>query len=236
MFTSSFPEKDVVFHTVGLCSRHISMVSTFSSHAGSSSNFRDLLELNYQNKSVVHLTAGSVVPLLKQSVWVVVRGLVKLGAVTEHGDELLLGLAGPNQPFGESLSDVEAYEAITSTDCDLLCLSLDEIQQSPELSMAMMNAVGARYRQAEQLLALLGLRRIEDRVRGFIELMAQDYGMPCEDGLRLNLRLTHQDIASALSTTRVTVTRVLGLLREEGWLKFDAQRHVVLTHLPRNKS
>ena len=54
------------------------MVSTFSSHAGSSSNFRDLLELNYQNKSVVHLTAGSVVPLLKQSVWVVVRGLVKL--------------------------------------------------------------------------------------------------------------------------------------------------------------
>ena len=41
--------------------------------------------------------------------------------------------------------------------------------------MAMMNAVGARYRQAEQLLALLGLRRIEDRVRGFIELMAQGY-------------------------------------------------------------
>ena len=44
------------------------MVSMFSSHAESSSNFRDLLELNYQNKSVVHLTAGSVVPLLKQSV------------------------------------------------------------------------------------------------------------------------------------------------------------------------
>ena len=58
------------------------MVSTFSSHVESSSNFRDLLKLNYQNKSVVHLTAGSVVPLLKQSVWVVVRGQVKLGA--EH--------------------------------------------------------------------------------------------------------------------------------------------------------
>ena len=58
------------------------MVTTFSSHAGSSSNFRVLLELNYQNKSVVHLTAGSVLPLLKQSVWVVVRGQVKLGA--EH--------------------------------------------------------------------------------------------------------------------------------------------------------
>ena len=75
------------------------MVSIFSRHAGSSSNFHDLLELNYQNKSLIHLTAGSVLPLLKQTVWVVVRGLVKVGVVTEHGDELLLGLAGPNQPL-----------------------------------------------------------------------------------------------------------------------------------------
>ena len=70
----------------------------------------------------------------------------QIGSVTAYGDELLLCLAGPNQPFGESLSDVEAYEAVTSTDCDLLCLSLDEIKQSSELSMAMMDAIGARYR------------------------------------------------------------------------------------------
>lgn len=209
------------------------MVSTFPRQTGSSSNFRDLLEANYQNKSVVHLASGSAVPLLKDSIWVVVRGLVKLGAVTEHGDELLLGLAGPNQPFGASLSDVEAYEAVTSNDCDLLCLSLEEIEQSTELSMAMVNAIGARYRQSEQLLALLGLRRVEDRVRGFLEMLVQDYGLPCDQGLRLNLRLTHQEIASALSTTRVTVTRILGLLRDEGWLTFDAQRHLVLTHIPR---
>ena len=209
------------------------MVSTFHRQAGSSSDFREFLEASYKSKSVVHLAAGHAVPLLKDSIWVVVRGLVKLGAVTEHGDELLLGVAGPNQPFGASLSDVEAYEAVTSTDCDLLCLSLQEIQQSPELSMAMMNAIAARYRQSEQLLSVLGLRRVEDRVRGFLEMLVQDYGLPCDAGLRLNLRLTHQEIASALSTTRVTVTRILGLLRDEGWLTFDAQRHLVLTHLSR---
>jgi hypothetical protein len=31
----------------------------------------------------------------------------------------------------------------------------------------------------------------------------------------------------------VTVTRVIGLLRDEGWLSIDAQRHLVITHLPR---
>lgn len=195
--------------------------------------FRDLLEANYQKRNLVHLAAGSVVPLLKNNLWLVVRGMVKLGAVSVHGDELLLGLAGPNEPFGEPLSTVEAYEAVTLSDCDLLCLTMAEVEQSPALATAMLEAIAVRYRQAEYLLSLLGLRRVEERVRGFLELLAQDYGQVCEDGLRLNLRLTHQEMASALSTTRVTVTRVIGLLRDEGWLKIDDQRHLVISHLPR---
>jgi len=83
------------------------------------------------------------------------------------------------------------------------------------------------------MLGLLGLRRIEDRVRGFLELLANDYGQPCDQGLRLNIKLTHQELASALSTTRVTVTRVLGSLKDEGWLQLDAQRRLVIAHLPR---
>ena len=195
--------------------------------------FRELLENNYQKRNLVHLTAGSVVPLLKNSIWLVVRGMVKLGAVSVHGDELLLGLAGPNEPFGEPFSTVEAYEAVALSDCDLLCLTTAEVEQSPQICIAMMDAIAVRYRQAEVMLALLGLRRVEERVRGFLEMLAQDYGQPCDDGLRLNLRLTHQEMASALSTTRVTVTRVIGLLRDEGWLKIDPQRHLVIAHLPR---
>ena len=82
-----------------------------------------MLETNYQKRNLVHVTGGSVVPLLKNSIWLVVRGMVKLGAVYLHGDELLLGLAGPNEPFGEPLRTVEAYEAVALSDCDLLCLS-----------------------------------------------------------------------------------------------------------------
>ena len=195
--------------------------------------FRELLENSFQKRNLVRLSSGSVVPLLKNSLWLVVRGMVKLGAVTVHGDELLLGLAGPNEPFGEPLSTVEAYEAVTLTDCDLLCVTLAEMHEMPELSRKLLDAVVLRYRQSEYLLSLLGLRRVEERVRGFLELLAQDYGVPCDQGLRLNLRLTHQEIASALSTTRVTVTRVIGLLRDQGWLEIDSQRHLVITHLPK---
>ena len=209
------------------------MVFTPARESSQSPSFVELLEASYEKRSLVHLPAGSRVPLLKKSVWLVVRGMVKLSAISVQGDELLLGLAGPNEPFGDPLTNVEAYAATTLVDTDLLCVSCEEIQRSPHLAMGLLQGMGARYRQSEALLALLGLRRIEDRVRGFLELLANDYGQPCEQGLRLQIKLTHQELASALSTTRVTVTRVLGLLKEEGWLQLDDQRQLVISHLPR---
>ena len=194
---------------------------------------RELLEINYKNRNLVHLTSGNVVPLLKNSIWLVVRGMVKLVAVSIHGDEMLLGLAGPNEPFGQPFTVVEAYEAVVLVDSDLLCVSTAEIQQSPQLAIALVDAVAIRYRQAELMLALLGLKRVDERVCGFLELLAQDYGQLCPAGLRLSVRLTHQEIASALCTTRVTVTRVIGQLRNEGWLILDSDRHLVISHLPK---
>ena len=131
---------------------------------------------------------------------------------------------------------MEAYAATTLVDTDLLCVSCEEIQRSPHLAMGLLQGMAARYRQSEALLALLGLRRIEDRVRGFLELLANDYGQPCEQGLRLQIKLTHQELASTLSTTRVTVTRILGALRDEGWLQIDSQRRLVVSHLPHQRN
>jgi len=209
------------------------MVFTPARESSHSSSFVELLEASYEKRSLVHLPAGSRVPLLKKSVWLVVRGMVKLSAISVQGDELLLGLAGPNEPFGDPLSNVEVYEVTTLCESDLLCLTCDEIAASPHLAMALLQGMGVRYRQSEAMLGLLGLRRIEDRVRGFLELLANDYGQPCDQGLRLNIKLTHQELASALSTTRVTVTRVLGNLKDEGWLQLDGQRRLVIAHLPR---
>lgn len=195
-------------------------------------DFRELLEASYRQNALVHLTAGSRVPLLKHNFWLVVRGMVRLGAITIHGDETLLGLAGPNEPFGDPLSAVLAYQATTLVDTDLLCLPANELRRQPRLASAMLEAVVQRYRQSQSLLALMALRRVEERVRGFLEMLVSDYGHPCDQGLRLHVRLTHQDIANAVGTTRVTVTRVIGQLRQEGWLTFDAERHLVVSHLP----
>jgi CRP-like cAMP-binding protein len=209
------------------------MALTRVREASNSDSFRALLEHTYQRTSMVHLSSGSAVPLLREHLWLVVRGMIKLGCVTVEGDELLLGLAGPNELFGESLSGPEAYEAKTLCDCDLLCLSFKDMDQHPSLAPMLIKAISQRQRQSQMLLSLMGLKRVEDRVKGFLELLALDYGDACLDGLRLTPRLTHQEIANALGTTRVTVTRIIGQLKEAGWLSLDAQRSIILSPLPR---
>jgi hypothetical protein len=68
---------------------------------------RTSLEDTYQRRDLVHLAAGSRVPLLRQHIWLVTRGMVKLSCITEQGDDLVLGLAGPNEPFGEPLTNID---------------------------------------------------------------------------------------------------------------------------------
>ena len=197
---------------------------------------RNLLERTFSQRSVIHMKSGTTIPLIRKSLWIVVRGLVKLGSVTEHGDDILLGLAGPNEVFGESLTSVQAYEAVALDDSDLLCVTLEELDQAPELYLSLFHAISSRTRQAESLLALLAYRRIEDRLKAFLELIALDYGQVCSKGLKINVRLTHHEIASALSTTRVTVTRVMGHLRKSGWLSFDRNRSLIICSLGEQKA
>ena len=199
-------------------------------------SLKEVLESQYLRRNLCHLPRGSMVPLLNDGIWLVVRGLVKIGAVTFHGDELLLDIIGPNELFGKPLTDLDAYEATALCECDLLYMSMEDVKRSPQLAFAMMNAIGARYRKSQVWIALLGLRRVEDRLWGFLELLSKDFGQPCERGQRLNICLTHQEIANALCTTRVTVARLIGVMRDEGKLFMDQRRRLVIVSPPQSGS
>ena len=93
-----------------------------------------------------------------------------------------------------------------------------------------MRATSSRLRLSEVLPSIVGQRRIEDRVRYFLELVTNDHGVVIPHGIHINLRLTHQDITNEVSSIRVTATRVLSCLKKKGWLQSSAQRYGMLTH------
>jgi CRP-like cAMP-binding protein len=136
-------------------------------------------------------------------------------------------------PIGLPMTLIHPYQASAMTDVDLLCLTLAEIDQSPSLAREIFHQLSRRLRQSEAMLAMVGCRRVEERLRQMLLLLQMEIGQPVAGGTRLSVRLTHQHLASAIGTTRVTVTRLLGQMREAGHLRLDEQRHIILPISPR---
>ncbi len=194
------------------------------------SDLRRLLEELYQGRNLHPYTAGQSIPMMSHEIWVVCRGVVQLSTLYDSGDEALLALACSSMPFGLPFTLIRPYQATALTDADLMCLSMAEVEQSPALAQGLFRHIARRLQQSEAILAMVGYRRVEERLRHLLLLLKQQVGHPTEQGTRLTVRLTHQQLANAIGTTRVTVTRLLTQLREEGWLLIDENRHIVLIH------
>lgn len=205
------------------------MLQSFVAENASQTDFRHLLEEVYRGRNLYPFCSGQEIEMQPNEVWVVCRGVVQLGTLYDTGDEALLGLAGPSMPFGLPLTLIRPYHAIALSDVDLMRLSQAEIEQSPVLAQGIYRHLARRLRQTEAVLAMVGYRRVEDRLRHLLLLLKQELGHPTQQGTRLSIRLTHQQLANAIGTTRVTVTRLISQLKEEGWLMIDRQRHIVLS-------
>lgn len=201
--------------------------------AATSPDLRQLLEDLYKGRNLSAFRSGQAIPMNPHEVWIVYRGVVQLSTLHPSGDESLLGLVGSSMPFGLPLTLIHPYQAAALSDVDLMCLTIAEIEQSPTLAQEIFHHLSRRLRQAEAMLAMAGCRRVEERLRQLLLLLQLEVGQPVAGGTRLSVRLTHQHLASAIGTTRVTVTRLLGQLREEGRLVIDDRRHIIL---PRDAS
>ncbi|MEB3342380.1 Crp/Fnr family transcriptional regulator [Okeania sp.] len=171
---------------------------------------------------------GETVPLIPQGIWQICQGLVRLSTIYPIAEEGLLGWAGPSMCFGSCFSYLHSYQATALSDVCLMCYTMIEIEASPKLTQELLPQLGRRFRQTEALLAIAGQRRVEDRLHQLLFLLKQEFGQTVGDDTLLNIRLTHQDIAAAIGTTRVTVTRLLGKLKQQGLISIDKDRHLIL--------
>lgn len=174
---------------------------------------------------------GDNITLNFQTIWQVERGLVKLSTICETGEEILVGLVGPQMLFGWALTALKTYQATPmSKQVQLAKISITEIACQPNLAQTFFEQINRRLKQTELLLAIFAKRRVQDRLWHLLLLLQQEIGEPHREGTRLQVRLTHEDFANACSTTRVTITRLLLGLQQEGKIVFDCDRHLILKY------
>lgn len=182
-----------------------------------------------ENRQRHFYSKGELISLEPQTIWLVRQGLVKLSTMTENGEEVLVGLAGSSMIFGSSMTSLAIYQATAlSDDVQIVSISLQEITASPRLSQALLPKISDRVRQTELLLAIAGKRQVKDRLYYLLLWLQQEFGQTVAEGTRLRVRLTHQELASACCTTRVTITRLLSKLQQQGEIRFDSKHHIIL--------
>lgn len=152
-------------------------------------------------------------------------------------EEAFLGFVGAGQPFelvAQSPFSLQAYAHVDQT-C-VIWMYWHDLDNWPHFRREVLEAFRYQHQRKLLWLATLGQRRTIDRLLGFLTLLVEEYGEPCElicktgpeRAYCLPWSLTHSQIGNAIGSTRVTVTRLMGKLRSSGLIRTDKDNLICL--------
>ncbi len=132
-------------------------------------------------------------------------------------EEAFLGFVGAGQPFeivAQSPFTLQSFAHVDQT--SVIWMYWHDLDNWPHFRREVLDAFRYQHQRKLLWLSTLGQRRTIDRLLGFLTLLIEEYGEPCDGGYCLPWTLTHAQIGSAIGSTRVTVTRLIGKLRQKG--------------------
>ena len=172
---------------------------------------------------------GEEISALDFGVWRVDRGIVQLSRFKADGNEVIVGFITTNGTFENNLSgSLVAYRAIALSDVDLQYFSQQNIADSPSLAKSLLTNFSDRLFKAQQLLTISLINNNEERLRELLLIFKDEIGIPTADGVRLQIRFTHQHLANIICTNRASITRILKDFQRQGLISLDAERHIVI--------
>lgn len=184
------------------------------------------LSREFKRGDVVYLPSD-----MGDSVLLLARGRVRIYHVTSEGKQAILSFIEPGELFGElALFDPHRRdEYAEATEKSLVVLLPREtvhnlVARHPQMSMSITRLYGLRLRCIERRLKSLLFRSSRDRLVHLLLELAEKYGRMTDDGLLINLRISHQDMASVIGATRETVTITLGELQQDGLIRVEKRR------------
>jgi len=127
------------------------------------------------------------------------------------------------------------YHAIAFTRVELLSAPAASVRKAIEddagVALLLLQGLSSRILQTETMIETLTHRDMSSRLVSFLLVLCRDFGLPGDQGITIDLKLSHQAIAEAIGSTRVTITRLLGDLRTAGLLEIDRKRITVFDPL-----
>jgi len=169
------------------------------------------------------------------TLFIIKEGQVKVSIVSEEGREVILSLLGSGTVFGElSLLDGKPRSAnvIATEETSLVMLRrsdfLQLIYKTPQIATALLAELATRLRKTDRQIEGLALLDVTSRISETLLQLATDQGKESNDGITIESRPTHQELANMSGTTRETVSRVLKRLEKQGYINCVGRKITIL--------
>ena len=165
-----------------------------------------------------------------QSLYIVLDGRLKVLASDEEGRQTLLAFLNEGDFFGElSLLDGQPRSATVMTveSTKLLCLTAEGFQKFienfPESLLPMLSALATRLRVLDDTICSLSTLDVYGRVARVLLSQAKE-----ENGVLVTPRMTHQEIAEMVGSSREMVSRIMKDLRHGAYIGTNEFKQIIL--------
>ncbi len=158
--------------------------------------------------------------------YAVIHGRLKVTRSNNDGREINLAILEGGEVFGELAmldgaprnASVEALE-----DGELLVLQRSTVDQylahHPHVMRSLITTLCERLRSANDLVQDTLFLPLPQRLAKVLRQLAQNHGDINEDGVRIDLKMTQQDLANFVGASRESVNKQLSQWEENGFLK-----------------
>jgi CRP/FNR family cyclic AMP-dependent transcriptional regulator len=159
------------------------------------------------------------------------RGCIKVSRLSPDGREITLCLCHPGELFGEEVAVAtgpRSCQAQALEESSLFLLPSPLIQrlmrEEAAFAVALAHLVGLRRQLAEDQVENLAFRDVGGRLALLLLSLADRPGTVVTDGRTLiSTRLTHQELANCVGTTRETLTLTIDRFKADGWIRLEGR-------------
>jgi CRP-like cAMP-binding protein len=166
--------------------------------------------------------------------YILLSGKVKLGQVTEVGQQVILGYLIPGRVFGIiSILKQVSYPVSAQAVGECRALAWDQATMNrlmdacPRIGLNALRIMAGQIREFQNTIRDLSTKRVEQRIARAMLRLARQSGRKIEAGVLIDLPLTRQDLAEMTGTTLYTVSRVLTDWEAQALIESKRQRVVI---------
>jgi CRP-like cAMP-binding protein len=161
-------------------------------------------------------------------------GRIKISKVTRDGKSLTLFYCGPSELFGEGcLIDggprTEMAEAVENA--MLTQIERNDFERmlatQAHLGAAMTRLMVQRRRELETKVEALVFRDVTSKLAELLIKLAAEYGVDDARGTMVALKITHQELANLIGSTRETVSLTLSTFKRKKYICTEGRKVII---------